>query len=89
MRNLKEIVFNFLRNNQEALLSRENNKYAKKLGIAKTTYKNYKYEFIAMKNNTELAKAKAKENKEKQETIFYKGRLRQKFVFDTSKLSAF
>ena len=91
--NLKKIAFKFFDKNPSALDDMDNKKYCKKLGISISTYANYKSQYKAekQKENQKLIKAKrekAQETKEppKYGEKYYKGRLRETFTFDDSKL---
>lgn len=89
--NLKKIAFKFFSKNPSALDDIDNKKYCKKLGMSISTYANYKCMFKVniQKENQEKIKFKRQtESKEppKYGEKYYKGRLRQKFNIDDSKL---
>lgn len=78
-KNDKERTYEFFRKNPKAI-NEPNKENAKILGIADATYSNYKYQYknLYSKDNIQLAT--------KEYEKYYKGRLREKFKFDDSKL---
>lgn len=79
----KEIVFKFFDNNPDALNDIDNKKYAEKLGVAEATYTEYKSKYKVL-YPIEVKKELSECIKELDK--YYKGRLRQKFEIDDSKL---
>lgn len=79
VKNKKEIVFKFFKENPYALEDISNSEYVNKLGISKLTYTKYKSEYIVL-HPIQINKGIQEWDK------YYKGRLRRKFNFDDSKL---
>lgn len=76
----KEITFKFFKENPKVLDDSSRKKYINQLGISKSTYANYKWEYKML--HPEMV-----EKKEIQECdMNYKGRKREKFIFDDSGL---
>lgn len=76
----KAIVFDFFKNNPFALDELDNKTYAKQLGVPAATYSVYKREYKAKREKEEIKEPPKYGEK------YYKGRLRQRFTFDDSKL---
>lgn len=77
----KELAFQFFKNNPKALYEVYENENYKLLGVKPSTYKRYLFEYRSIHEANRESKPK-EENKD----IYFKNRLRQKFVFDDSKL---
>lgn len=92
--NLKKTAFEFFMKNPCALEELDNKTYSNKLGMPIATYAAYKSQYKAEQEREKEKKLKIKlkkENQLKQETPkygekYYKGRLREFFKFDDSKL---
>lgn len=78
----KEVAFKFFKSNPQVLYENSENDNYKSLGIRPSTYKRYLYEYRSIHEANKEIKPKVKENKD----IYFKNRLRQKFVFDDSRL---
>ncbi len=80
----KELAFEFFKNNPHFLYDNSENDNYKLLGVKPSTYKRYVYEYksIHEANKANIEINPQKENKE----IYFKNRLRQKFIFDDSSL---
>lgn len=72
-------VFDFLEKNPEALENNVINKYIKKIGVSKTEYLIYKSKYM-LGNNVEQSEII------QESSLYYKGRLREKFFIDDSNL---
>ncbi len=79
----KEIVFKFFDNNPDAVKDINNKKYAEKLGVADATYTDYKSKYKVL-YPIDVKKEIPQDIKEWDK--YHKGRLRQKFEIDDSKL---
>jgi hypothetical protein len=90
--NYKKITFEFFDKNPWVIEELESKKYAEKLGIATSTYTCYKTQYKAMKEleRHELAMKRIKNNPPieppKYGEKYYKGRLREFFKIDDSRL---
>lgn len=91
----REIAFNFFEITPKALTPRANDEiYAKELNIQKSTYSAYKYMYMAIKDgNKGTLRNRLDRDEERKEGSrplygekYFKGRLRQSFVFDDSNL---
>ncbi|WP_160688359.1 hypothetical protein [Clostridium sp. C2-6-12] len=79
----KELAFEFFKNNPHFLYDKSENDNYKLLGIKQSTYKRYVYEYKSIYEANEAdIEVKTQENKE----IYFKNRLRQKFIFDDTSL---
>lgn len=79
----REVILKFFEQNQEAVYDIYNVKYANKLGVKVATYANYKMQYQNMHPiEIQVKIQKVKNICDK----YYKGRLRQKFKIDDSKL---
>lgn len=76
----KELTFKFFRENPDVLDDSSRKKYINQLGISKTTYANYKWEYKML--YPEIVEKKEIQEWDKN----YKGRVREKFTFDDSRL---
>ncbi|OCA99405.1 hypothetical protein [Clostridium beijerinckii] len=79
--NKKELTFQYFRDNPDVVWQRESIQHYKKLGIRKSTYITYKREYIAILRVKESSMLKVR-NAE----LYFKGRPRQKFIFNDSRL---
>lgn len=77
----KELAFEFFKSNPQVLYENSENDNYKLFGIRPSTYKRYVYEYRSI-HEANIEINPKKENKD----IYFKNRLRQKFVFDDSKL---
>ena len=81
----KEILFKFFEQNPDVLEDIDNKKYAEKLGVANTTYSEYKSKYKMLNPIAiEIKKEVLQDTKEWDK--YHKGRLRQKFLFEDNKL---
>ena len=78
----KELAFEFFKNNPHFLYDNSENENYKLLGVRPSTYKRYLFEYRSIHEANREIKPKEKENKD----IYFKNRLRLKFVFDDSRL---
>jgi len=90
-----KLAFDFFAENPLALIPMANdNVYAKELGLLRTTYSAYKYMYINSKSEREgtLRKKLDREELKAEKKVplygekYFKGRLRQKFKIDDSRL---
>jgi len=72
-------IYNFLEKNPEALENNIINKYIKKIGVSETAYLKYKSKYM-LENKIDPPE------KIQEDTLYYKGRLREKFFIDDSNL---
>jgi hypothetical protein len=84
---LKKIAFDFFKENPSVLEETDNKKYYKKLGMSIASYATYKSQYKS-ENQKLIKSTREKEIKEqpKYGEKYYKGKLREKFTFDDSKL---
>lgn len=86
--NFKEIAFKFFKENPCVVQETESKKYAEQLGMPISTYTTYKSQYRVkedcQKLNVLATDIKIQEHKYGEK--YYKGRLRQKFTFDDSRL---
>lgn len=75
---IRERIFNFFEENQQALRNNNIENIIDKLGVTKTTYLKYKNEYMSI-NNIKIPK-------NSENIKYYKGRAREKFIFDDSRL---
>lgn len=78
----KEIAFEFFKNNPQVLYEKSENDNYKLFDVKPSTYKRYVYEYKSIHEANRVSEPEEKENKD----IYFKNRLRQKFVFDDSRL---
>ena len=81
--NKKQLVFNFFKDNPQAL-ENDNKKYIKQLGIAATTFATYKSLYKMELQKQKLISEPMKPTEI--DTKYYKNRMRRKFKFDDSRL---
>lgn len=77
----KELTFNYFKENPRVLDERENAQHYRYLGIKSSTYLEYKKEYKAILQAKEASLLKLRDPKK-----YFKGRLRQKFIFNDNKL---
>lgn len=80
----KELTFEFFKNNPETLYEIGENENYKLFGIRPSTYKRYLFEYRSIHEANREVK-----QKEIERNIYYKNRVRQRFLFDDSRLFGF
>jgi len=79
--NKKELTFKYFKDNPDVVWQKESIQHYKKLGVKKSVYLTYKREYRARLQLKESNMLRLK-NPE----IYYKGRPREKFVFNDNRL---
>ena len=79
--NKKELTFKYFKDNPESVADKEDVKHYKALGIKKSTYNNYKMEYRSILQAREASMLELRDPAK-----YFKGRPRNKFVFDDKKL---
>jgi hypothetical protein len=82
----RKIAFEFFDKNPNVINQSENEEYAKKLNMSPSTYRNYKYVYKIEQQKKNQKIIKYEGTKEEYKCTHYKGRLREKFTFDDSRL---
>ncbi len=77
----KKEIFKYFKDNPNVVWDNDNIKYSKLLGVKKNTYLGYKLEYRAMLQIKEVNMLKVKDPE-----MYFKGRSRQKFIFDDTEL---
>lgn len=79
--NKKELTFQYFKNNPKAVEDKEDAKHYKALGIKQSTYNSYKLEYQSFLQAKEASILRLRDPEK-----YFIGRLREKFIFDDSKL---